>query len=87
MLAAILLVAFNGITDHLIPLFAVGAFLAFTLSQLAMVAHWRRSREPHARRSLLINACGAFATGATLIIIIVSKFTEGAWITVLIIPR
>jgi hypothetical protein len=85
-LAAMLLIAFDGITDHLIPLFAVGAFLAFTLSQLGMVVHWRRSREPHARRSMLINAGGAFATGTTLIIIIVSKFAEGAWITVLIIP-
>lgn len=86
LLATVLLIVFNGVTDHLIPLFAVGAFLAFTLSQLGMVAHWRRSRAPHARRSLLINTCGAIATGTTLIVIVVSKFTEGAWITVLIIP-
>jgi amino acid transporter len=84
--AALLLIAFGGITDRLIPLFAVGAFLAFTLSQLGMVVHWRRSREPHARRSLLINAAGAAATGVTLCIIVVSKFAEGAWITVLVVP-
>ena len=86
LLAALLLIAFGGITDRLIPLFAVGAFLAFTLSQLGMVVHWRRSREPFAKHSLIINACGAFATGTTLVIIIASKFTEGAWITVLVIP-
>jgi amino acid transporter len=84
--AALLLIAFGGVTDRLIPLFAVGAFLAFTLSQLGMVAHWRRSREPHAKRSLAINAAGALATGTTLGIIVVSKFTEGAWITVCVIP-
>jgi len=85
-LAAILLVVFQGVTDRLIPLFAVGAFLAFTLSQLGMVAHWKRSQEPGARRSLVMNAIGASATGVTLLIIVASKFREGAWITVLIIP-
>jgi amino acid transporter len=78
-----LLVAFDGITDRLIPLFAVGAFLAFTLSQLGMVAHWKR--QPAGRRhrgALIINAAGAVATAATLVVIVVSKFTEGAWITV-----
>lgn len=84
--AGALLVGFGGITDRLIPLFAVGAFLAFTLSQLGMVAHWTRSREPHARRSRLINAAGATATGTTLVIIVIAKFAEGAWITVLLIP-
>lgn len=84
--AAGLLIVFGGITDRLIPLFAVGAFLAFTLSQLGMVVHWRRSRDPAARRSLVLNAIGAFATAATLVVIIVSKFTEGAWITVIVIP-
>jgi amino acid transporter len=86
LLAGLLLITFSGVTDRLIPLFAVGAFLAFTLSQLGMVMHWRKSREPHARHSLVINACGALATGATLIVIAVSKFAEGAWITLLVIP-
>jgi amino acid transporter len=84
--AALLLIVFHGVTDRLIPLFAVGAFLAFTLSQLGMVFHWRRSRAPHARRSLYLNAAGALATGATLLVIVVSKFAEGAWITVVVIP-
>lgn len=86
LLAAALLIIFGGITDRLIPLFAVGAFLAFTMSQAGMVEHWRRSSAPHARRSLVVNAIGALATGATLIVVIISKFVEGAWIVVLIIP-
>lgn len=85
-LSAVLLIAFGGITDHLIPLFAVGAFLAFTLSQAGMVAHWKREGGPHARSSMLINGLGAVATGITVVIVIVSKFTEGAWITLLVIP-
>ncbi len=84
--AGLLLVAFGGVTDRLIPLFAIGAFLAFTLSQLGMIVHWKRSREPHARRSLLINAAGALATGTTLVVVMVSKFAEGAWISVILIP-
>lgn len=82
--AALLLVLFHGITDALIPLFAVGAFSAFTLSQLGMVAHWRRHRSTIA--SITFNAAGAAATGATLAIIIAAKFLEGAWLTLLIIP-
>jgi hypothetical protein len=70
----------------LIPLFAVGAFLAFTLSQLGMVVHWRRHGGRRALRSLVLNALGATATGSTLVIIAVSKFLEGAWITLLLIP-
>src|SRR5262249_55561398 len=85
-LAGVLLVAFGGITDHLIPLFAVGAFLAFTLSQLGMVEHWRREGGPAARKSMLINGLGAAATGVALVIVLISKFLEGAWITVVLIP-
>jgi hypothetical protein len=70
----------------LIPLFAVGAFGAFTLSQAGMVAHWWRKRGPAARISLLINALGASATAATLAVIIVAKFVEGAWIALIIVP-
>ena len=86
LLAAALLIAFRGITDRLIPLFAVGAFLAFTLSQTGMVQHWRRVGGPGARRSLLRNGAGAIATCAALVIIAVSKFAEGAWLTVIVIP-
>jgi amino acid transporter len=82
-MAGALLIAFDGVTDRLIPLFAVGAFLAFTLSQLGMVAHWKRQPPgPRHRGALIINAAGAAATAATLVVIVVSKFTEGAWITV-----
>ena len=85
-LAGLLLVVFGGITDHLIPLFAVGALLAFTMSQLGMVAHWRRSSDPGRRGKAIVNAVGALATGTALLIVMVSKFTHGAWITALIIP-
>ena len=84
--AGLLLIAFKGVTDRLIPLFAVGAFTAFTLSQAGMVTHWKRSGGSGARASMFINGLGAFSTGVTLIIIIVAKFIEGAWITVIAIP-
>ena len=86
LLSGILLIVFQGVTDRLIPLFAVGAFLAFTLSQAGMVMHWKRSSQPGARFSMLINGIGATATGLTLCVVIIAKFTEGAWITVLAIP-
>lgn len=84
--SAVLLIIFDGITDHLIPLFAVGAFGAFTLSQAGMVVHWRRLGYGFGSPSLLINALGAVATAAALTVIIVAKFREGAWVTVLVIP-
>jgi amino acid transporter len=83
---AALLIGFGGITDRLIPLFAVGAFLAFTMSQAAMVAHWKRKPAAGARRSMIVNGLGALATGSTVLIIIAAKFTEGAWITLVAIP-
>jgi amino acid transporter len=85
-ITAAILVAFGGITDRLIPLFAVGAFLAFTMSQAGMVAHWRRERGKGSRRSMFINGLGAIATGLTVLVVIAAKFREGAWITVLAIP-
>jgi len=85
--AGLLLVLFGGVTDRLIPLFAIGAFLAFTLSQLGMVQHWRHAPQTrHARHSRILNAIGATTTAATLVIILISKFTEGAWISVILIP-
>lgn len=86
-LAAIaILVAFGGVTDRLIPLFAIGAFIAFTMSQLGMVFHWRRRRDDAgARRALVLNAGGAAATASTLLIIIIAKFSSGAWLTLLMI--
>jgi amino acid transporter len=85
-LSAGLLIGFGGITDNLIPLFAVGAFLAFTLSQAGMVAHWRKVGGKHAWLSMLINGAGAVCTGVTLVIVLVSKFVDGAWVMILLIP-
>jgi amino acid transporter len=85
-LSAILLIAFGGITDKLIPLFAVGAFLAFTLSQAGMVAHWWKVGGQHARASMAINAAGALCTAVALAIVLVSKFLDGAWVVILLIP-
>jgi amino acid transporter len=81
-----LLIGFGGITDNLIPLFAVGAFMAFTLSQAGMVVHWRRIGGPHARKSMLINGAGAICTAVALVIVLVSKFVDGAWVMLLLIP-
>ncbi len=81
-----LLVLFGGVTDRLIPLYAVGAFLAFTLSQLGMVFHWRRVRGPNAVRNMFINGLGSFVTGITVLVVLVAKFLDGAWITMLLIP-
>jgi hypothetical protein len=85
-LAAALLIVFGGITDHLIPLFAIGAFLAFTLSQAGMVVHWWRLGGEHAKKSMAFNAAGALSTGVTLVVVLISKFLEGAWIMMLLVP-
>jgi hypothetical protein len=85
-LSGLLLVVFGGITDKLIPLFAIGAFLAFTLSQAGMVRHWQKAPGPGSRRSMWINGVGAVATGLTLVVVAVSKFAEGAWLAVLAVP-
>src|ERR1017187_337536 len=86
-LAALLLILFGGVTDRLIPLFAVGAFLAFTLSQAGMVGHLRKNAKGgHAAGGIFINALGALATGLTLMVIVVAKFAEGAWVVVLLLP-
>ena len=106
--SGVLLIVFDGITDRLIPLFAIGAFATFTMSQAGMVAHWRRAMKArgannqghrpgqrqgqsqgprqHANLKLIVNAVGAIATGAALAIIIIAKFTEGGWITIVTIP-
>ena len=86
LLAATLFIVFNGVTDRLIPLFAVGAFLAFTLSQAGMVVHWLKSDDRASRLSAVINGFGAVATGVTFLIVLVTKFTEGAWLVAIVIP-
>lgn len=83
-LSGILLLVFHGITEGLIPLFAVGALSAFTMSQIGMVAHWRARKGGRAKRALVLNVLGAAATGATLCVVLVSKFTHGAWIAILL---
>jgi amino acid transporter len=85
----LLLVVFRGITDRLIPLFAIGAFLAFTLSQAGMVMHWWRQGRGQGgspRRHLAVNGLGATMTAAALAVIVAAKFLAGAWITLLAIP-
>jgi amino acid transporter len=84
--SAILLIAFGGVTDRLIPLFAVGAFLAFTLSQAGMVVHWIKNGGPGAHAFKFVNGLGAISTAIALVVIILAKFAEGAWITILLIP-
>lgn len=85
-LCAILLILFGGVTDRLIPLFAVGAFLAFTLSQAGMVMHWKREGGRGWRHSMLVNGLGAVATAITVLVVAAAKFAAGAWVTVLLIP-
>jgi amino acid transporter len=85
-LAGLLLILFRGVTDRLIPLFAVGAFMAFTLSQAGMVGHWRRTASGfEAAHGMLINGIGALATGITVMVIVVAKFAEGAWVVVVLL--
>jgi amino acid transporter len=85
-LAGVLLTIFGGVTDRLIPLYAVGAFLAFTLSQAGMVVHWRKTGGAGAQRNMFINGLGAVATAITVVVVLIAKFTEGAWIVVVLIP-
>jgi amino acid transporter len=84
--AGTLFVAFNGSTPALIPLFAVGVFLAFTLSQAGMVAHWLRNRTRGWRRSLAFNAVGCGLSAVVFIVVGATKFTEGAWVVGVLIP-
>jgi amino acid transporter len=85
-LAAALLVASRGSTQALIPLFAIGVFVGFTLSQAGMVKHWREQRNPGWRGRAIINGVGAAFTAAALVIELLSKFTEGAWLVVIVVP-
>jgi len=82
----VLIIVFGGDTHALVPLFAVGAFLAFTLSQFGMVMHWKREKGAHWQFKLIANFIGGSITGVVLLIVGVSKFVHGAWISILIIP-
>jgi len=84
--ASVLIVAFNGDISKLIPLYAFGVFTGFTLSQSGMVKHHLKFKEKNWKFGITINAIGAFTTGLIAVIVVVSKFTEGAWIPALLIP-
>ena len=84
--AAVLVVVFGGITTALIPLYAVGVFTGFTLSQWGMVQHHRTHREERWQTKAAVNAVGAVATGIVTLVVVVSKFTIGAWIPAVVIP-
>jgi len=84
--AAILIIAFRGDTQSLLPLYMIGVFVSFTLSQAGMVIHWRKTREPGWKTSAAINGFGAVVTAVVLVIVAVTKTLEGAWIVLLLIP-
>jgi amino acid transporter len=84
---ALILIIFQGVTDDLIPLYAIGAFLAFTLSQAGMVRHWHKTLDaPHRHIKMFVNGLGAVATGITLCVVLMSKFLAGAWVTAILVP-
>ena len=84
---AVILILFGGVTDRLIPLYAIGAFLAFTLSQAGMVMHWlKMEKHPGRLWHAFVNGFGAFATGITTIVVLIAKFLAGAWVTALLVP-
>ncbi len=85
-LAAVLIVVFRGNTQLLLPLYMIGVFVSFTLSQAGMVVHWRRTKEPGWKTSAFINGFGACVTSVVLVIVTITKTLEGAWIVLLLIP-
>ena len=84
--AALLIIAFKGDTHALLPLYMIGVFVSFTLSQTGMVLHWRKKRTPGWQTSAFINGFGAVVTGIVLVIVAITKTLEGAWIVLLLIP-
>jgi amino acid transporter len=86
LVAGLLIIGFGGVTSALIPLYAVGVFTGFTLSQAGMVVHHREVKEKGWKRNQVLNAFGAMATFVVLCVVVVSKFTIGAWIPVVLIP-
>ncbi len=85
-MAGLLLIVFGGTTTALIPLYAVGVFTGFTMSQAGMVVYQRRHRTDGWRRRMITNLTGAIATGIVLLVVLVSKFTGGAWVPAVVIP-
>jgi hypothetical protein len=85
-LSGTLLVAVGGNTLTLIPLYAIGVFTGFTLSQGGLVVHWRRTRPPRWRYRASLNGLGAAVTAVAIVVFLATKFTEGAWVVVLALP-
>jgi amino acid transporter len=85
-LSALLLVVFQGDTHNLIPLYAIGVFLSFTLSQVGMVVHWYKSKEPAWKTNIIVNGLGAMLSGVALVVIATTKFIHGAWLVIILIP-
>ncbi|MEO8735037.1 MAG: APC family permease [Edaphobacter sp.] len=85
---ALILILFDGVTDKLIPLYAIGAFIAFTLSQTGMVVHWKNQEGGYKKHwwHMFVNGIGALATGITTLVVLVTKFMSGAWVTAILIP-
>lgn len=85
---AVILFLFDGVTDKLIPLYAIGAFIAFTLSQAGMVVHWKKQEGGYKKHwwHMFVNGFGALATGITTLVVLVTKFLSGAWVTAILIP-
>ena len=86
LLAAVILWSFDGSVTNLVPLYTIGVFLAFTLSQSGLVRRWRRLRNPGWRASMVINAFGTLVTGTVLLVVAVTKFEKGAWMVLILIP-
>jgi amino acid transporter len=86
LLAAALLVAVKAETNSLIPLFTIGVFIGFTISQIGLVLHWRRERPPRWRLRAVLNGTGAVFTAVAVVVFLISKFLAGAWVVVLTIP-
>jgi len=86
LLAGLLLAVFGAEVTRLIQLYVVGVFTSFTLSQLGMVRHWLRVREPGWQRSAVVNAIGGVTTGVILVVVAITKFTHGAWLVIAAIP-
>jgi hypothetical protein len=86
LLAAALLIAVRAETNSLIPLFTIGVFVGFTISQVGLVVHWRRERPPRWRLRAVLNGTGAVMTAAAVLIFVSSKFLAGAWVVILAIP-
>jgi amino acid transporter len=85
-MSAALLIAVGGNTNTLIPLFAIGVFTGFTLSQSGLVVHWWRTRPARWRQRMAINATGATVTAISTVVFLLTKFTEGAWVVVVAVP-